>query len=259
MGGNYGDDESIPSGAKYVSYTFYNIPSYEPLTIISRKDVDDFLGNTCFEVNSEFDGYDTLLTKKLLNLLKYGIKGFYFYGTSVDVTKQYNVQFVKWDGFEFRLLLLDGSTRVLDKTFAIPNKIIDTTLSSDTGNYNLRIILDLSGIETNTFLNSGGSYNFRTKVNAYSSFIGNIKTIESDVYNIKTVVPVINDSNYIDVETKELYEEDYIDYLSSSKGAEDGYVLAKNGILGTNNDMTRTDYIEIGKIKYIKVKTPAAS
>lgn len=262
--GSYMDSEhylgsTYSSSAKFVAFWFDDSQvDYDTLTVFSQKAMAEYLADTSFspQHNGVIYTPDATKRKAQYQLVRYAIKGFYFYGNSVDKTATYSIMFQK-SASTLRILIYGNtSSALIDKSITIPaDGIIDSIQTN--GGYSFRIIADCS-IADNA---SGTSVNdhFSLTKNAFTPFIGDLRQIEVNKNDIASLQSQMNDANAIDVQIKETEEVDYLSYFEAAKGGESGYVSSINGNIGSNSGMTRTAYLPLDGVVAIKTKTPSGS
>lgn len=262
--GPYMDSEhylgaTYSSSAKFVAFWFVDSQvDYDTLTVFSQKEMAEYLADTSFspQHNGAIYTPDATIRKAQYQLVRYAIKGFYFYGNSVDKTATYSIMFQK-SASTLRILIYGNtSSALIDKSITIPTDgIIDSIQTND--GYSFRIIADCS-IAGNA---SGTSFNDRFSLtkNAFTPFIGDLRQIEVNKNDIASLQSQMNDANAIDVQIKETEEVDYLSYFGAAKGGESGYISSTNGNIGSNINMTRTVYLPLNGILAIKTTTPSGS
>ena len=263
--GNINSGANIIEGTKYIAFWCSDseveaIGGYENFGIASLKYLNDYLANTSFTVRKEtfaFSRVNTISIRKTqIDMIKCAIKGFYFYGDSVDKDATYYALFQKTTS-SLRVIIYNSSNTILiDKTINIPsNGIIDSEQIN--GGYGFHIIIDCN--ITENALATSSSLNFVLSKNAFSPFIGDVRQIEANKEDIASLQSQMNDADAIDVRIKETEEVDYLSYFESAKGGESGYISSVNGSIGSNSLMTRTAYLPLEGVLAIKTKTPSGS
>lgn len=247
------NDANAISGTKYVSFNFFD--NLDNLQIISKKSINEWLGDTPFGIHHKNSFSDASKFNASLAFMKYAVKGFYLYGTSVSSSEVYCFKIVSWNGSALRVYLSKengtGYTSLIDQTLTIPSSgILDTTIS--TGGYSLHIVVDMYGIPS--FTNTGNDY-FSLNERAFSPFSGvNVLQMHSDVDTLNAIAPTINDPNEIDVFTLETQVVDSLSLLTES-----GYVASDTGAIGANSAISRTPYISTAGLDAIRITTPYGS
>lgn len=264
--GNMAAGTPIIEGTKYIAFWCLDsevetIGGYENFGIASLKHLSDYLANTPFTVRKEtvvaFSNVDGISIRKTqIDMIKCAIKGFYFYGDSVDKDATYYALFKKATS-TFRVIIYNSSnTSLIDKTISIPsNGIIDSEQIN--GGYSFHVIIDCNITENAS--GTGASFYFVLSKNAFSPFIGDVRQIEVNKRDIASLQSQMNDANAIDVQIKETEEVDYLSYFESAKGGESGYISSINGNIGSNSGMTRTVYLPLDGVVAIKTTTPSGS
>ena len=239
--------DDIPTGATHVSFSFKNLNGGE-VSIIDKKKINDILSNGFFKLSlkvyfSSLSDFNTAF-----ELYKYRVIYCRLYGNNVDRNIPYLLRFVSWNGTVLRVIISiysDNSyVNVVDSSVSAENSQIDTTISQD--GYNLDLKMDLSNINnfafaTNTnfaILNERAFYPESSEVKMNTR----ISTLESEITEIGAAVTVL------DNEFDSIAEESIIKSVNlfNKDAVEIGSLKTSDGTINSANTGYRTsDYIEI--------------
>lgn len=247
----------LSSTAKYITICINGVQDIENVKVISNRETTKLLINTPFKCSKSTTCF--LYPEKritLLNFVLFAVKGFYFYGDSVNPNYDYAIGFAK-SGTSLRVLIKLESATIIDKRITIPeNGIIDKT--ETVSGYSFRIIADCNNFADFSMLNNIRQMLCFNK-NAFSPIIGNPLALETSIKELNTLKDDINDPDKIIINTGLGDIVDYLEYITPEKGATTGYIINHTGAQGGNSAFTRTDYISLKGIYAIKVKTPVGS
>ena len=251
LGGGF----KIPTGAKYMSVIFVNT-NIENVKIHSCREINKLLINTPFRpIENKILCFSEELRITFLNFVLFAVKGFYFYGESVNPDYDYLIRFFKL-GSSLRVIIELESATIIDKTITIPEGgIIDKT--EMVSGYNFRIIADCNNFAD--FQLSSKHMGLYLNKNAFSPIIGNPLALETSVNDLNTLKNDINDPDKIIINDGLGDIVDYLEYITPEKGATTGTIESSSGKQYNNSLHIRTDYISLKGVYAVKAKTPSGS
>ena len=247
---------ALLSTSKYVSIYINSIQDIDNVKVFSNRETTKLLINTPFESMKKGLCVLTLENRiNFLNFVLFAVKGFYFYGESVNPDYDYNIRFFK-SGSSLKVLITLEETTIINKIITIPEDgIIDKT--ETVSGYNFRIIADCNNFAD--FQLSAAYMGLLLNKNAFSPIIGNPLALETSIKELNTLKDDINDPDKIIINDGLGDIVDYLEYIRPEKGATTGTIVSSTGKQNNNPLHIRTDYISLKGVYAVKVKTPSGS